>query len=230
MTQPPEPVPGAPTEPATPPPADPPPSTAPGLDPNAPVDVDSLPPNVKQMIAKLRSEAASARTTAKERAAAEARDGLLKQISQAIGLEEAPTDPAVLASQLELTQSDAAAAVLELDVYRAAIDSGVNPVRLLDSVAFRQAIDALDDEGFDDGLKALIAARLEADPSLALAGTAQAVSASRQPVASLRPGTLPGTPEPTIDDQIADAQKSGDWRLQMRLQNQKLAAVAAKKK
>lgn len=224
MTQPPEPAPGAPTEPATEPPADPPP-TDPGQDPNAPVDIDSLPVNVQQLIKKTRGEAAAARTGAKEKAAAEAREQLLGQIAEALGMKEAPPDAATLAAQLEHADTAANSALLELDVYRTALRLGADAERLLDSMAFRTAVDALEDgDGFDAALKALIGQRLEADPGLRIGGPPPATP-SRQPVTALRPGTLPNAPEPTLDDQIAEAQKSANWREVIRLNGLKAAAL-----
>jgi hypothetical protein len=225
MTQP-EPAPGAPTEPTTAPTAEPAEPTEPGPDPNAPVDIESLPANVQNLIKKARSEAASARVTAKEKAAQEAREQLLGQIAEALGLEEPPLDPAELAGQLESTRSDAAAARLELDVYRTALKLGADADKLLDSMAFRTAVDDLPDdlpdENFSDALKELIRQRVDADPSLRLA--AAPAGGGSQPVTALRPGTLPAPPAPSLDDQITEAQKAGNWREVIRLNGLKAAA------
>lgn len=46
--------------------------------------------------------------------------------------------------------------------------------------------------------------------------------ASRTPVEALRPGALPTPPGPSLDEQIAEAQKAGNYRDVIRLQKQKL--------
>lgn len=45
----------------------------------------------------------------------------------------------------------------------------------------------------------------------------------RTPVEALRPGALPNVPPPSLDEQITAAQKAGDVRTVIALQNQKLA-------
>lgn len=225
MTQPPEPVPGAPTEPTTAPPVDQPQPTDPGLDPHAPVDIDSLPPNVKSLITNLRKEAGASRTNAKTKAAEEAKAELWSQITQALGVEEQPADPAALAEQLQSTQAAEASARLEYDVYRRAVRLGVNAERLLDSLAFREEVDAIDaDADFMAEVEKLIKARLDADPALRANGAAAATS--HRPVEALQPGAMPNAPEPNLEDQIQAAQNAGNWREVIRLNGIKAAAVS----
>lgn len=84
------------------------------------------------------------------------------------------------------------------------------------------------------GLPAAFAARLQggteeemsADADALLAAFPQPASppASRTPVEALRPGALPNPPDPSLDDQIAAANKAGNWREVIRLNGQKIAA------
>lgn len=63
---------------------------------------------------------------------------------------------------------------------------------------------------------------LLADADDFLASLPQAPT-TRTPVEALRPGASPQTPEPSLDDRIAAANKAGNWREVLALQNQKLA-------
>lgn len=66
----------------------------------------------------------------------------------------------------------------------------------------------------------------DADEFLSLmppAQPAQPAAASRTPVEALRPGALPNPGPLSLDEQIAAANKAGDWRAVITLQNQKLA-------
>lgn len=194
-----DPAPTAPTStPVTPPSA--------GPDPTDPVDVASLPANVQHLIADLRKRAGAARTTAKAKAADEARTELLGQISQALGLQEAPADPAALADQLASTRLAEASARLELDVYRTAQRMGVDGERLLDSRRFADAVDALPDEGFDAALKQLITEWADKDPSLRGGGPAPV---GRRPVENLRSGALPAGNSVAFDPDAWIRQQAG---------------------
>lgn len=189
MTEP-MPAPGAPEDnPAT--------TTPDGPDPNEPVDVASLPPNVQNLISGLRKEAAGSRSSAKAKAAEEARTELMQQISQALGLTDTPNDPAVLTEQLTAAQAAAADAQLESTVFRRAYSLGVNGDRLLDSLTFRQAVDDLPDEGFEEALAALINQWADKDPSLRTNGAQP--TAGRRPVENLRSGALPASQTEAVD-------------------------------
>ncbi len=196
----PTPAPGAPTDPAPTAPTSA-PATTPtaGPDPNAPVDVASLPANVQQLISKLRGEAGAARTQAKTKAAEDARAELMQQISTALGLQEAPADPAILADQLASTRLAEASTRLEYNVFRTALDMVglAGAKRLLDSRSFADAVDELPDEDFDDALKALIEKRATEDPALSAGGAA--APAGRRPVENLRSGALPASDSGAFD-------------------------------
>lgn len=169
-------APGAPADPATPPtpgaPAPAPtgtPTPQPGQDPNAPVDVASLPVNVQNLIASVRSEAASHRQgkTAAEQAAAEAksqRDAVLK----ALGINADGTraqDPAAAAAELTQRATDAENAAwgasVRLEVFQRAGKLGADANALLDSMTFVDSLDELTDApgtpAFGTALEAKIA-------------------------------------------------------------------------
>lgn len=72
----------------------------------------------------------------------------------------------------------------------------------------------------------------QAERLVALRGTAQQPAAAvgpqgqRTPVEALRPGALPNPPEPTLADQIAAAEKAGEWGTAQRLKAQQLMQLA----
>lgn len=115
--------------------------------------VDSLPADVAKVIREAREEAGKARTTAKENAAQAARQELLETLSKAVGLDTGakPPTPEELTRQLTTAtsertaaQEDAAAARIELHVFRTATRLGADAEALLDSRSFCDAIDAID--------------------------------------------------------------------------------------
>lgn len=114
--------------------------------------VDSLPDPVAKVIREAREEAGKARTVAKQNAAEEARKELLSTISKAVGLDgEKPPTPEELTQQLAQStgalttaQEEAAAARIELHVYKTAARLGANADALLDSRSFCDTIDNLD--------------------------------------------------------------------------------------
>jgi len=216
VSQPVEPTPGAPAEPAPPEPG------APAPEPNDPVDVDSLPANVKHLITKLRTENGDNRSKAKAAAAAaeQARTDAMQEFAQKLGLApETTPDPEALAQQLTQSQVDAASARLELDVWRRITRLGGDPEQLLDSRRFADAIDALEDEDFGTAADAVITDWLTKHPAMR-----PATARPGRPVESLTPGSMPTPPEPDLDEQIAAAQKAGDYRAVIRLNGQKLSA------
>jgi hypothetical protein len=115
--------------------------------------VDSLPPDVAKVIREAREEAGKSRTIAKQNAAEEARKELLATISKAVGLgsDDAPPSPEELTRQLQeshhartTAEEQAAAAAIELHIYKTAQRLGANADALLDSRAFCDQIDSLD--------------------------------------------------------------------------------------
>lgn len=138
--------------------------------------LDDLPEKWRKEIEKLRGENARDRTTSKEKAAQEARQTLLSEISKALGLnpDEASTDPAVLTKQLAEERErgqDALAEAIEYRVYRIATKAGANAEKLLDSRAFIRAVDDLDVDpndakAFTAAIEKAVKEALDADPGL----------------------------------------------------------------
>ena len=158
----------------TPPPPPPPPPTPSPWD-NFQWDgkVESLPAPVAKVIADARAEAGKARTTAKENAAKEAREQLLKDLGL-LKPDETP-DPAKLAA--ELGEKDARLAALadssrtqaiELAAFKAAGKHEANPTALLDSRSFLESVAGLDPTASDfaDKLDTAIKTAVEANRQL----------------------------------------------------------------
>lgn len=105
------------------------------------------PAKAKAEIERLRAENGKDRTTAKTKAAEDARNELTQSIGKALGLikdgEEKP-DPAKLTQQITETAADAKQAKTELAVYKAANKQGADADALLDSRAFLAKIADLD--------------------------------------------------------------------------------------
>lgn len=189
-------------------------------------NVDSLPPPVAKVIRDARKDSASARTTAKATAAQDARNELVSQFAEVLGLAkgegDAPPDPKALTEHLQRAQSENVQTQLELRVYKAAGKVGIGAAdveRLLDSRAFSEEIDNLDVSNlaeFDTAVTELIKGRMANQPQAT-------ATTGRTPVEALRPGALPNVPPPSLDEQIAAAQKAGNYRQVISLQNQKLA-------
>lgn len=145
-------------------------TTKPGPDPADPVDVDSLPANVKNLISQLRKDAAKNRTDPKA-AAEQARQELAQQIGKALGLTtgDEPPDPAALTAQIEEAQAVAWRNGTELTVHRIAAKLGADPEALLDSNAFIDDLDDLVDVDprsaeFRQALELKVKAAVEANP------------------------------------------------------------------
>jgi len=119
-------------------------------------------------LAEARKEAGKTRTTAKQRAADEARSELAQQIGKALGIvdDDTPPDPDQLAQQLAAEQAKAKATAVELAVYRTAPAAGADPDALLDSRAFADAVANLDPTD-PDAVKAAVEAAVAANPKLA---------------------------------------------------------------
>lgn len=105
-----------------------------------------------KVIADLRAENAKNRTTAKEQAAEQARTELLEKLADSLGLSIAPSEESTspeetvtkFANEVEQERARAKTAALELAVYRAATNAGVNGDMLLDSRSFADAITGID--------------------------------------------------------------------------------------
>jgi len=141
--------------------------------------VESLPDPVAKVIREAREEAGKARTVAKQNAADEARRELLATFSKAVGLEtgDKPPTPEELTQQLTQSQGalttaqeEAAAAKVELHVYRTATRLGANADALLDSRTFCDTIDSLDPskgpEAFNAAVEKAITDALATNPQL----------------------------------------------------------------
>jgi len=139
--------------------------------------VDSLPADVAKVIREAREEAGKARTTAKENAATQARQELLATLSKAVGLdtdkpptaEELTRQLTTATSERTVAQEDAAAARIELHVFRTATRLGADAESLLDSRSFCDAIDAIDTEDpakFNNDVETAINNAISANPQL----------------------------------------------------------------
>jgi hypothetical protein len=206
----PAPTPTPPAVPPVPAPQSPPPVPAapPAAAGGEPQDVASLPAWAQKQLTDARADAARARTTAKETAAAEARAELLRQLS---GGAAEPLTPEQLQQQLQQSKStaeqataQALAATVELSVYRTAQRLGANAEALLDSRGFCDKVDALDatdPAAFTTAVEQLVTTTLAAQPRY------RAAAAGRS---SIDAGTG-GEPAVTLEAQIADATKRRDW-------------------
>lgn len=168
-------------------------------------------------IEKLRKENGAARTNAKAQAADEARNELAQSIGKALGLvKDEPVDPAALTAQLTTEQAKAHQATVELAVFRAAADAKGDPSALLDSRAFLAKIadiDPADTAAIASAITAAVAEnpRLGMEPGVRLPIPNPALGSS-------------GGGAPDLESQIAVAQKAGDFKTVIALQNHKLTA------
>lgn len=125
-----------------------------------------------KVIADLRAENAKSRTTAKEQAAEQARTELLEKLAGSLGLSTAPNEEATspeetvtkFANEVEQERARAKTAALELAVYRAATNAGVNADMLLDSRSFTDTITDLDPgdtQAISDAINNMVQSRPE---------------------------------------------------------------------
>jgi hypothetical protein len=189
-------------------------------DAQAPSGLPDDPDALKAEITRLRRENASARTTAKQNAAEEARSALATELGKVLGLVDAdkPVDPNELTKQLGEHQQQAAQARRDLAVYQLASGAGADPNAVLDSYSFRMAIaqiDPADTAAIGEAIKAAVAV----NPALA-AQPVRRVPAPNPALGSSSNGA------PDTEALIAEAQKKGDWKTVIALQNQKLADLA----
>jgi hypothetical protein len=129
--------------------------------------VESLPDPVAKVIRDARAEAGKERTTAKENAAKEARETLLRELGL-LKPDETP-DPAKLAAELGNKdtrigglEGTVRTQAIELAAYKAAGKHEANPAALLDSRSFLKSVEGLDPEAsdfatkLDDAIKAAV--------------------------------------------------------------------------
>jgi hypothetical protein len=224
MSTPPEPVvpatpqtPAAPATPATP--AVQPPTTPPtGQDPAAEVA------RLTKELEAARAEAAKTRVTAKENAAKEAREALLKQLS---GDAPEPLTPEQLQQQLAdartagtTAQQQAAATTRELAVLRTAQRLGANGDALLDSRSFMEGVaglDTADPAALTAAVTERVNAALAANPALRAGPTAGRSGGD------LGGGSGSGDGATTIDAQIAEATAAKNWQRVFALKRHKAA-------
>lgn len=138
--------------------------------------IESLPDAVQKLIADARAEAGKARTTAKETAAQEARDELLKKL----GLTkdgEPVRDADALAKELADKDSKLADLTREREAEKAARKHSGDVDAMLDSRAFKTSLDLLDPaaDDFTKKVDALVEKTLKDNPKFK---TAQAAGVS----------------------------------------------------
>lgn len=203
------------------------PTTPPGTAPeNAPADPAAEIARLTRELEKARKEAAASRVNAKKAAAEEARRELLAQLSgqsdEPPTVEELQQRLAEQQSSAQEAQADALAAALELTVYRTAARLGADAEALIDSRSFVDSLDRLDvdladraavEKAVAEHIKAYVEAnpRYRATPAAGRSGIDHGAGAGEVPQ--------------TLEAQIANAQKRGDWRTALRLQNTKLIAA-----
>lgn len=172
-------------------------------------------------VADANAEAAKARVTAKENAAKEAREQLLKQLS---GDAEEPLTPEQLQQQLAEARTQgttatqaAAATARELAVLRTAQRLGANGDALLDSRSFMDGVaglDTADSAALTAAVTERVNAALAANPAL------RALNAGRSGGDF---GGSSGAAALDIDAQIEEAQKQRRWGDVIALKRQRAA-------
>lgn len=216
--------PATPAAPATPAPAAAPAPPAPATPPAATTAPAAAAPDEtpEQKIERLEaavktanSEAAKARTTAKQNAADEARKELAQQIGKALGLVEDETiDPAKLTEQVSTATAETKAARVELAVFHAAAAAGADATALLDSRTFMAKLASVDPAD-TAAVTTAITEAVTANPGFA------AVTTPRLPAPNPALGSS-ASGAPDLQAQIEAAKKAGDTRLVIHLENQKL--------
>jgi hypothetical protein len=208
------------TPPVTPPVPQPPATPPTGQDPAAEVA------RLTKELEAARKEAGAARVNAKATAAAEARAELLKLLSPDAA---APLTPEQLQQQLTeartqgtTAQQAAAAAAIELSVYRTAQRLGANAEALLDSRSFVDQIDALDVDptdtaAFTAAVTEKVNAALTSNPALR-AGPAVSRSGG-----DMGGGGGSGDGAATIAARIEEATKAKRWTEVFALKRQQAA-------
>lgn len=185
------------------------PPEAPAAPPAPAASGDNLPDDpaaLKTMIADLRKENGSARTTAKAQAAEEARNELVQSLGKALGLvKDEVIDPATLTASLTTSQAEAKQARVELAVFRNATAAGGDPAALLDSSSFLKSLDAVDPAD-TAAVTTAIQAAVTANPRLG------AVGAPEVRVPAPVPGQGAAGASSDLQTQLAEATKAGDFQ------------------
>jgi len=111
---------------------------------------------------------AKARTASKANAASEARDALMKQLSEALGIGERPTSAEELAEQLTTARGEARRLKVERAIERAASKLGADAELVEALLTKRGALKDLDPlaDGFGEALGTLVADVVERNPRL----------------------------------------------------------------
>lgn len=158
---------GAPAEPAAAPAATP--AATPAFDPNSP-EVQAYLRAERAKIAA--EEGGKARDTARAAAAAAAKDDVLKQIAESLGVKPADVDPQQLAAQLSAAQAEVRAAKVDKQVGAVARRMGADEdlVGALLAHKHKAALAGLDPaaDDFATKVEALVKAEVEANPRLKL--------------------------------------------------------------
>jgi len=137
--------------------------------------------------------------------------------------ESQKTEQQKLADQLEAAKAEGATSTTSLLRLEVALDKapgGMEPAKI------RKLSERLRGSTREE-LEA-DAAELFAEFSGAPSPVPPANGGQQTPVEQLRPGALPTTPEPTLPDQIAAAEKAGDWATARRLKSQQLMELQKK--
>lgn len=161
--------------PAAPPAAPPatPPAATPPAAPEWDGKVESLPPAVKKLIDDARAEAGKARTTAKEQAAQEARDDLLRKLGLTKDGEPAQT-PEQLAEKLASREAQLYTMRVETALAKSAKAHSGDEDLVTAVLAHEGKLDELDPDSttFAAELDALVKAAVEGNPKLKAAQAA----------------------------------------------------------
>lgn len=121
---------------------------------------------LEREVQQLRQENGKARVTAKEKAAQEARDEVVRDIGKSLGLikDDEDADPAELRKQIEEHQTAVRERDQELAVYRSAAEHDADPNKLLDSRRFLASIKDIDPDD-SEKIGAAIKAAIDSDES-----------------------------------------------------------------
>lgn len=160
-----------------------------------------------------RAEAGKSRVNAKEAAAAEATQKIVRDLAKAAGIElpgDKP-DPDKLAADLAAARTDGQQASLALAIYKAAPALSANPDALLDSLSFQTAVKDLDPKSadFDAKVAEAINKAVTANPNLKT-GRAPGASGVDMTGGSGEPGQITEDQLKTMTpEQIVEAQNKG---------------------
>lgn len=139
--------------------------------------IEDLPADAQAFLRKQVADAeAKARTTSKANAAAAARDAVMAEFAEKLGLKPAEgekPDPDALAAQLAATHEAALVARRERDLVRAATRNGGDEPAMSDSSSFMAKLHKLGDpdaDGYAEALDKLVKAEIEATPRFKAAG------------------------------------------------------------